>query len=133
VGDNTLATGAGLGWQGQVGARMHAIELGGELSHHHLGGSRRVLVYGGFARIPAGELDRFHPYIVLALEAYRFSPVPHGTGSHLGGSGGPGARFVMGARSAILLEARFHTTFSKVPSISTQDFLSVLAGLDLSL
>lgn len=132
VGDDNRASGAGVGWQGQVGVRLKGAEFGGEIADHRLGDDRKARVYGGFLRIPAGELASFRPYIVLAVGAYRFSPAPTGNATHLGGSGGPGARFLLGNHAAFLIEARFHTTFSKVPSVTTQDFVAILAGVDLT-
>lgn len=134
VGDDsrTSGTGAGIGWQAEVGVRLKRAEFGGEVGDHRLGNDRKARTYGGFLRIPAGELARFRPYVVLAVGAYQYSPAPGGNSTHLGGSGGPGARFLLGNRAGFLLEARFHTTFDKVTSIQAQDFIAVLAGLDVT-
>ncbi|HTS89109.1 MAG TPA: hypothetical protein VMG41_11505 [Gemmatimonadales bacterium] len=116
----------------EVGVRFSAITVGAEAGRHDLG-PERLWQYGAFVRIPAFRDAAIRPYAVLGLADYRLGPSGSGTWS-IGGSVGPGAVIpVFGRHAAVVLEARIHSTFRGVGTISNPEFLTVAAGLDLAL
>lgn len=125
--------GGGFSFQTEIGIRLRRVTFGAEFSQHKTGGDLKSEVYGGFVRLPSflGE-GPVRIYLVAGLGNYRFTPSAGKGSSTLGGSLGPGVSFgLRGVPLALDLEARFHSTFENLPRINNQQFVSVLAGLDL--
>ncbi len=134
INDDDPVSGAGFSFLAEVGLAYSRIEFGAEAGQHNLGRDRKARQYGAFVRFTAPALRRVVPYLVAGLAQYRFSPAGSGSSHALGGSLGPGVRFGLDqAHLALLLEARFHTSFERARVISSQDFVSVSAGLRLAL
>jgi hypothetical protein len=135
VGDDLPEGGGGAGFavQGEVGLWVSRVGLAAEVAQHHIGRERKVKVYGAVIRIPSFTAGRIQPYLVTGLAAYRTSVTDAGSRTSVGGSVGPGALFrIRDTPLRILLEARFHTTFDRQPGLSTQQFLGMMAGAELS-
>lgn len=127
-------TGGGFSGQGAVGVGIRGVTLGGEVADHSLGYDRKVRIIGGFARFSAFGAGPVQPYLALGVGAYRYALVSGGGTTSLGGSIGPGALFRLGVpRVRLLLEARLHTDLDGVAQVSTQEFLSVLGGVQIGL
>jgi hypothetical protein len=127
-------TGGGFCYLAGIGLRLTRVHFGGEIASHGLGHSRTARQLGAFARLPAMTRGPVRPYLVVGVADYRYdaNSVPHR--GALGGSIGAGAEFAVLSRHAgLVLEARFHTAFDKIGTISTQDFLSIGLGLDFGL
>jgi hypothetical protein len=125
----------GFSFQTELGVRLPRVTFGAELSQHQTGGDLKSRVYGGFVRLPSflGE-GPVTIYLVAGLGNYRFDPSAGKGSSTVGGSLGPGVSFRLGeVPLAVNLEARFHSTFEKLPRINNQQFVSVLGGLELRL
>jgi hypothetical protein len=123
----------GFAFQTDVGIRLARVGFGAEFGQHNTGGDLKSKVYGGFVRLPSfmGE-GPVQLYLVAGLGFYRFDPSAGKGSSTVGGSLGPGVTFrLRGTPVAVGLEARFHSTFDKLPRINNQQFVSVLGGLDL--
>jgi hypothetical protein len=72
------------------------------------------------------------PYLVVGFGDYRYSPNASGKARALGGNAGLGVLFrVAGDRAGLMLEARFHSAFDGVGSISAREFASVGAGVQI--
>jgi hypothetical protein len=125
--------GGGFSWQGEIGLRYRHFSVGGELSQHSTGGTAKTRVVGAYARFPSYLGDGpVQIYLALGLGAYQFLPSRGDSRTTLGGSLGPGVSFgFRGTPLALNLEARFHSTFDRLPTINTQQFISALAGLEL--
>lgn len=135
IGDDLPEGGSGAGFavQGEVGLWVGRVGLAAEVAQHSIGRDRKVKLFGGAIRIPSFATGPVRPYLVTGLAAYRTSVTDAGSRTSLGGSVGPGALFrVRGTPLSILLEARFHTTFDRQPGLSTQQFLGVMGGAELS-
>ncbi len=127
-------SGGGFGGQGAIGVGLRGVALGGEVAEHSLGYDRKVRILGGFVRFSAFGAGPVQPYLALGVGAYRYAPVSGGGTTSLGGSIGPGAVFHLGVpRISLLLEARLHTDLDGVAQVSTQEFLSVLGGVQVGL
>ena len=125
----------GFSFQTEVGIRLARVSFGAEFGQHITGGDFKSKVYGGFVRLPSliGE-GPMQVYLVAGLGNYRFDPSGGKGSSTVGGSLGPGVSFrLRGSPVALGLEARFHSTFEKLPSINNQQFISVVGGLELGL
>lgn len=126
-------SGGGFAYQAEVGLRLSGAGFGAEYSHYDTGSDRKTNVYGGFLRISSFGSGAIRPYLVLGLGSYRFNPAT-GRSSTFGGSVGPGAIYrPLGSRIGLLLEARFHTTFDHLSGVNSQEFLSVVGGLEFGL
>jgi hypothetical protein len=133
--DNSPAgSGAGLAFQADLGLRLARVQFGAEFAQHTIGNDLKTRIYGGFVRVPSMGNGPVRAYLVAGLASYRFSPSGGRSSSTIGGSLGPGVSFQLGdPRVAVLLEARFHSSFSNLPRINTQQFVSIAGGLRLGL
>ena len=131
--DTGPVTGGGFAFQLDLGLHYPRASFGAEFARHSVGGGMKAEVLGGFLRVPSFGSGAVLAYAVLGLGNYRFNPP--GTGlktNRLGGSLGPGALFRLGRSGlAFALEARFHSTFSNLPGLTNQQFITAIAGLDL--
>jgi hypothetical protein len=135
IDDNGPVSGGGFAYQFDLGLHYPRISFGAEFAQHSVGGALKARVYGGFIRVPSVGTGAVRAYLVAGIGSYRFNP-PAGGGvktSSVGGSVGPGALFRLGSGVAFALEARFHSTFSNLPGLTNQQFISATAGLDLRL
>lgn len=123
----------GFAFQADLGLRLSRVSFGAELAHHKTSGALKTKVYGGFLRLPSLVGDGpVQVYFVAGLGNYRFAPSGGGESSTLGGSLGPGVSIrLQHTPIALDLEARFHSTFEQLPRINSQQFLSLLGGLEL--
>lgn len=131
---NTPSEGnGGFSWQGEVGLRFRHFSVGGEFSQHSIGGDFKTRVLGAYARFPSYLGDGpVQIYLALGLGAYQFLPSGGKSRTTMGGSLGPGVSFgFRGTPVALNLEARFHSTFDRLPTINSQQFISALGGLEL--
>ncbi len=127
-------TGGGFGGQGALGVVLRGVALGGEVAEHSLGYDRKVRILGGFVRFSTFGTGPVQPYLALGVGAHRYAPASGGGTTSLGGSIGPGALFRLRVpRVSLLLEARLHTDLNGVAQVSTQEFLSVLGGVQVGL
>jgi hypothetical protein len=134
IGDNGPASGGGFSYHTGIGLRLSRLTLGAEFGQHGLGDDRKAKQYGAFLRFPAMTAGRARPYLVVGVADYRFTPVPAGRTHSLGGSVGPGVLVALASRRVhLVLEARFHTSFDQIGTLSSQEFLGVSAGLGVSL
>jgi hypothetical protein len=127
--------GGGFSFQTEVGIRLARVSFGAEFGQHTTGGDFKSKVYGGFVRLPSliGE-GPVQVYLVAGLGNYRFDPSGGKGSSTVGGSLGPGVSLrLRGSPVALGFEARFHSTFERLPSINNQQFISVVGGLELGL
>jgi hypothetical protein len=125
--------GGGFAWQAEMGVQLSRIVVGGEVARHDTGRSRHARVFGGFFRFLSPGDRPIRPYLVAGIGAYRFTP-SQGETTTVGGSIGPGATWrFLGGRAMAVFEARFHSPFDRVPGVASQQFVSVLAGLQLGL
>ncbi len=132
VGNNSPTSGGGFAYQAEVGLHFHRLTVGGEYGHHEIGGGRSARFIGAFARLPASTTGPVRPYLVLGFGDYRYTPNLTGNSRAFGGNAGLGAYIpVGGERAAIILEARYHSAFEGMGSISAREFASVGAGLQL--
>ena len=128
------ASGADVGTTLGVGFRLRTLSLGGEWSELRYGADRKARIFGGFVRAGALGTRAVQPYLVLGLGAYRFTPTAGGASTIFGGSFGPGALFTLGGgRLHAVLEARFHTTFDQYATLTRQELLTAMAGLQIGL
>jgi hypothetical protein len=132
VGERDPMGGGGLAFQTGLGLRFNRVALGGEFGQHALGAARKARQYGAFLRLAATAGRRVEPYLVLGVAVYRFS---FGTGSgprSLGAGVGPGVTFVLlDPAMRVLLEGRFHSSLDRLGTIASQEFVSVVLGLEL--
>jgi hypothetical protein len=133
IDDRDPETGGGFSFLTGFGLRLSRVSFGAEFGQHAVGQDRKAKQYGVFVRLPATTGGRAEPYFVLGVADYRYSPAAGGKTHSLGGSVGPGV-FVNVARSPVrvLFEARFHTSFDRISTISSQDYVAISAGLGLS-
>ncbi len=126
-------TSGGFSFQTEVGLRLHRATFGAEFGQHKIGGDAKTRVFGGFARLPSIFGDGpVQLYLVASLGAYQFDPSAGKSSTTAGGSLGPGVTIrIRNAPVAFDVEARFHSTFDKLPRINNQQFISVLGGLEL--
>jgi hypothetical protein len=134
--DNSpVGNSGGFAYQIDIGVRLARVAFGAEFAQHNTGHDLKSTVYGGFVRLPSfiGQ-GRVRVYLIAGLGNYRFNPAGGQGSSTVGGSLGPGVSFgLRGTPLAVNLEARFHATFEKLPRLNNQQFVSVLAGLELGL
>lgn len=134
VDDRDPESGGGFSFLTGIGLRLPRLTLGAEFGQHTVGNDRKAKQYGAFVRVPATTEGRVRPYFVLGIADYRYSPAFGGRTHAIGGSVGPGLRLsVVPSRIHLLLEARFHTSFDGIGTISSQEYLGVSAGLGFSL
>ncbi|HMV33447.1 MAG TPA: hypothetical protein PKA50_15115 [Gemmatimonadales bacterium] len=134
IDDRDPVSGGGFSFLTEAGLAYARIEFGAEVGQHNLGNDRKAKQYGAFVRFTAPASRRAVPYLVAGLAQYRYSPAGSGSTHALGGSLGPGVRLGLDeGHLALLLEARFHTSFERARVISSQDFIAVAAGLRLAL
>jgi hypothetical protein len=132
VGRTSPASDGGFSYQAELGFRVRRIMLGAELAQHRIGGGRQARFIGGFLRVPAASSGRVRPYFVAGFGDYRYSPSAAGKTRSLGGNAGLGVLFQLGSeRASLVIEARYHSAFDGVGSISAREFASVEAGLQL--
>lgn len=133
IDDRDPETGGGFSFLTGVGLRVSRISFGAEFGQHAVGQDRKAKQYGAFVRLPATSGGRVEPYFILGVADYRYSPSAGGKTRSLGGSVGPGV-FLNVASSPVhvLFEARFHTSFDRISTISSQDYVAVSAGLGLT-
>lgn len=132
IDDRDPETGGGFSFLTGIGLRLSRVSFGAEFGQHAVGQDRKAKQYGVFVRLPATTGGRAEPYFVLGVADYRYSPATGGKTHSLGGSVGPGV-FVNVAKSPVrvLFEARFHTSFDRISTISSQDYVAISAGLGL--
>ena len=125
--------GGGFSYQTQIGLRLRQVSFGGEFGQHSTGGDFKTRVFGGFTRFPSFLGDGpVQIYLTLGLGAYQFSPSRARSSTTLGGSLGPGVNFGLRRTPvAFNLEARFHSTFDRLPTINNQQFISAIGGIEL--
>ncbi len=134
IDDRDPVSGGGFSFLSEVGLAYPRIEFGAEVGQHRLGNDRKAGQYGAFIRFTAPASRRAVPYLVAGLAQYRYTPAGSGSTHALGGSLGPGVRLGLDqGHLALVLEARFHTSFERARVISSQDFIAVSAGLRLAL
>jgi hypothetical protein len=134
IDDRDPETGGGFGFLTGVGLRFKQVAFGAEFGQHALGGDRKARQYGAFVRLPASSGGPVRPYLVAGVADYRYSPSTGSKRHALGGSVGPGATFALGSwHASAILEARFHSSFDQLAAVSSQEFLSVMVGLQLAL
>jgi len=134
IGGDTPNSGGGFGYQGQIGARVGRVVLAGEYGHHAMGQNRKAQAFGAVVRLPAVSTGAVRPYFVAGIAEYKYAPVIGGKSRALGGSAGLGAFFTFRSeRVGALLEARYHSAFTGLGSLSSRDFTAVLAGLQIGL
>jgi hypothetical protein len=134
VDDRDPQTGGGLGFLAGIGVRLPRIAFGAEFGQHSLGQDRKAKQYGAFLRAPALSGGRVRPYLVAGVADYRYSPAVGNRTSALGGSIGPGLMFsLLSNQASVVLEARYHASFDRIGTISSQEFVSITLGLDLGL
>lgn len=132
AGETSPSTGGGFSYQAEVGVRFGHLMPGLEFARHRMGGGRSARFLGVFARLPATLTGPARPYLVVGFGDYRYSPHSSGKARALGGNAGLGVLFPLaGNRAGVMLEARFHSAFDGVGSISAREFASVEAGLHL--
>jgi hypothetical protein len=134
VGSDAPNAGGGFGYQGEVGARLGGLVLAGEYGHFVTGQDHKAQLFGAVVRLPAVSTGAVRPYLIAGLGEYKYAPVIGGKSRALGGSAGLGAFFTFGSeRVGGLLEARFHSAFTGLGSLSSREFAAVLAGLQIGL
>ena len=125
-------SGFGFAFVTSAGVWVRRIQLGVEYGQHTRGSSRKATEYGMLLRLPAVATGGLRPYLAGGLAEYRFDPAQGGTTNAFGGSLGPGVWVRLGrTRVALLVEARFHTTFEQLASIAGRDFATVSTGLQV--
>lgn len=125
-------TSSGFAWQTQAGLRLAHIAFGAEFASYNTGSNAKSKIYGGFVRFPTylGQ-SRNQLYLTVGLGAYRFSPSGAASSTTAGGSIGPGVSLAFGNLPVgFMAEARFHSTFDKLPRINSQQYLGVIGGLE---
>lgn len=134
AGEASPSSGGGFSYQAEVGLRLGRLMPGVEFARHRMGGGRTARFLGVFARLPATMTGPARPYLVVGFGDYRYSPHSSGKARALGGNAGLGVLFLLaGDRAGVALEARFHSAFDGVGSISAREFASVEAGIHLGL
>ena len=134
IDDRDPLTGGGFAYLVGVGLRFRQLAVGAEFGQQSLGGGRKAKQYGAVARFSAGSSGPVRPYFVVGVSDYRYSPAANGNRSAVGGSVGPGVAFALASwRVSALLEARFHSSFDRIAAVSSQEFLSVMVGLQFGL
>jgi hypothetical protein len=125
-------TSSGFAWQGQAGLRLAHIAFGGEVASYNTGSHSKSKIYGGFVRFPTYlGASRSQIYLTIGLGAYQFDPDGASSSTTVGGSIGPGVSLALGSLPfAVMAEARFHSTFDKLPRINSQQYLGVIGGLE---
>lgn len=74
------------------------------------------------------------PFFIAGVADYRYSPAPSRKSRALGASVGPGLIVTLvPARATVVLQARFHSSFDRVAAVSSQEFVSVMLGLEFGL
>lgn len=133
IDDRDPETGGGFSFLTGIGLRLSRVSFGAEFGQHAVGQDRKAKQYGVFVRLPATTGGRVEPYFVLGVADYRYSPAAGGKTHSLGGSVGPGVLLnVASSPVRILFEVRFHTSFDRISTISSQDYVAVGAGLGFS-
>lgn len=133
VDDQDATSGAGFGFMAGAGIRLRNLEFGGEYGQHGLGDDRKAKQYGGWIRVFATGQSRVRLFLVAGIADYRYSPASGSRSHSVGGSIGPGVIIPLGSpRTSLLLEARFHSGFDRLGVISSQEFLSISAGVRLA-
>lgn len=134
IGSDAPNNGGGFGYQAQLGARIGRIVVAGEYGHHTMGQDRKAQLFGVMIRLPAITTGAVRPYFVAGFAEYKYAPVLAGKRTSLGGSAGIGAFFTFGSeRIGALLEARYHSAFTGLGSLSSREFAGVVAGLQIGL
>ncbi len=132
VGATNPTSGGGFSYQADLGVRLGRVVPGAEFAEHRTGGGRMARFIGVFVRLPATTTGPARPYLVVGFGDYRYSPNASGKARALGGNAGLGAFFPVGGHLAgLMLEARYHSAFDGVGSISAREFASVEAGLQI--
>jgi hypothetical protein len=132
AGQASPSSGGGFAYLAQLGVRLGHLLPGAEFARYQMGGGRSARFLGVFARLPATTTGPARPYFVVGLGDYRYSPHSSGKARAFGGNAGLGVSFpVAGNRAGLMLEARFHSAFDGVGSISAREFASVEAGVHL--
>jgi hypothetical protein len=133
IDDRDPETGGGFSFLTGIGLRLSRISFGAEFGQHAVGQDRKAKQYGVFLRLPATTGGRVEPYFVLGVADYRYSPAAGGKSHSPGGSVGPGVLLnVASSPVRVLFEVRFHTSFDRISTISSQDYVAVGAGLGFS-
>lgn len=131
--DRNPESGGGFSFLTGIGVRLSRLTVGAEFGQHTTGNDRKAKQYGVFVRLPAVTEGRVRPYFVLGIADYRYSPAFGGRTHAVGGSVGPGLQLAVASTHVhLLLEARFHTSFDRIGTISSQEYLGVGAGLGFS-
>jgi hypothetical protein len=134
VDDRDPRAGGGFAYLTGVGLWFPRVAFGAEFGQHALGGDRKTKQYGAFVRFPATSGGRVRPFFVAGLADYRYTPASGGKSHALGANVGPGVTVALASeRASLLLEARFHASFDRIAAISSQEFLSIMLGLQLGL
>ncbi len=134
IDDRDPESGGGFSVLTGIGLRLSRLTIGAEFGRHSVGNDRKARQYGAFVRLPARTSGRVRPYFVLGLADYRYSPAFGGKTHAIGGSVGPGVLLsVASSHVHLLLEARFHTSFDRIGTISSQEYLGITAGVGFSL
>lgn len=134
IDDRDPLSGGGFAYLTGIGLRFPRVAFGAEFGQHALGGDRKARQYGGFTRFPATSGGRVRPFFVAGLADYRYSPAAGRRSHALGGSVGPGlAIALLSDRASVQLEARFRASFDRIAAISSQEFLSIMMGLEVGL
>jgi hypothetical protein len=132
VGATSPVSDGGFSYQAELGLHFRRVMLGGEFAQHRIGGGRKARFIGAFVRIPAIASGHVRPFFVAGFGDYRYSPSAAGKTRALGGNAGIGILFPLGGeRAGLVIEARYHSAFDGVGSISSREFASVGAGLQL--
>jgi hypothetical protein len=130
IDDRDPETGGGFSFFTSAGLRLARVSFGVEFGRYAVGHERKARQLGAFVRVPALSEGRVEPYFVLGLADYRYTAPAGGTNHSLGGSVGPGVLLHVASSPAhVLLEARFHTSFDRISTIASQDYVAISAGL----
>lgn len=134
--DDNLPGGSGGGFtfQTNIGLRLPRVAFGGEYGEHRTGGDFKTRVFGAFVRLPSAGNGPVRLYLTAGLGAYQVTPTSGASSTTAGGSLGPGADLTLiPRRLGFVVEARFHSTFDRLPRINRQQFIAILGGLELRL
>lgn len=132
AGATTPTSGGGFSYQAELGLRLRGVVPGAEFAEHRTGGGRTARFLGVFVRLPGTTTGPARPFLVVGFGDYRYALNASGKARALGGNAGLGVLFPVGGdRAGLMLEARYHSAFDGVGSISAREFASVAAGVQV--
>jgi hypothetical protein len=116
----------------QAGLQGSLLGFGVELGQQRTGQSDKSDLLGAIVRITA-PVGPIRSYAVGGIGVYRFAPSGVFDNSKVGASIGVGLLVNLGVlqRARFGVEARYHSVFNRSPGLSSQRFVTVMAGVQI--